>query len=102
MDTEETSLPPKPPSKGGVGPVLGIIIIIILLALGGLYYFTTGINELKDTNPNAAMTPEEEAAAIATQGTSSSLTDISTDVEATDLSGLDNSAASVDSNLQTQ
>lgn len=49
MDTldQETPPAPKPPQKGGVGPILGIIIIIILIALSGLYYFTEKVDTLE-------------------------------------------------------
>lgn len=48
MENQEptTPTPKAPKNSGGVGPVLSIIVIIILLALGGLYYFTTGINKI--------------------------------------------------------
>lgn len=107
MDTMEQQTNGRPPQKGGlpgqgVGPVLGIIIIVILLALGGLYYFTVGVSEIRDQNAVEQVSPEQEATAIATQGTTSNLNDIQTDAEATDLSGLDSAAANIDASLQTQ
>ncbi len=100
---EQQQPTPKPPEKGGVGPVLGIIVIIIVLALGGLYYFTKGVDQIPSPSADqAALTPEDEAAMIEAQGTSANLSDIQADVNATDVSGLDNSAAAIDSTLQTQ
>lgn len=97
--------PAKPSSKAGVGPVLGIIIIILLLALGGLYYFTKGVDEIRDQNADqteTAVTPEDEAAVIETQGTTANLNDIEADVGATDFSGLDAASVDVEASLQTQ
>jgi flagellar basal body-associated protein FliL len=93
----------KPSGKGGVGPILGIIIIIILLALGGLYYFTKGASQVQNQNAAATtQTPADEAATIATQGTSANLNAVQADVNATDLSGLDSATANVSASLQTQ
>lgn len=48
MDTldQETPPAPKPPTRGGIGPVLGIIVIVILIALGGLYYVTKEVSQV--------------------------------------------------------
>ena len=103
MDTMEQQTNGKPSGTGGVGPIVGIIIIIILIALGGLYYFTTGASRVQ--NQNAAPTtqaPVDEVATIATQGTSSNLNAVQADVNATDLSGLDSATANVSASLQTQ
>lgn len=72
--------------KGGLGPIIGIIVIIILLALGGLYYFTKGIDQI----PNYE-TPEADQAMMQLQEQSDSdtLADIEADAEATDLSEID-------------
>lgn len=102
MEPEKTSepvtqSPATPGQKGGAGPVIGIIIIIILLALGGYYYFTTGISEI--SQQDTAMTEEEQ---LMEQGDSTNLADIEGDLNATDLSGLDDASADFDSELNAQ
>lgn len=95
----------SPKKEGGLGAVIGIIIIIILLALGAIYYFTAGIDKIQNGQPSgndAAMTPDEEAAALKDQGASTDLSSIEADVNATDLSGLDNASADFTSELQAQ
>jgi len=103
MDTLDT-LPPSPAPKkdGGIGPILGIIIIVILIALGGLYYFTTGINNLEQQEIQDETTPDEAAATLEVQGTSDDLADIEADLNASDFSNLDESVTSFDAEFETQ
>lgn len=90
-----------PKKEGGIGPVIGIIIIIILLGLGGVYYFTAGVDQIQNDG-TGSLSPEEEAAALLGQSASTDLSDIETDLEATDLSGLDGASTDFDSELQAQ
>lgn len=98
------NVPPERPKKqnGGAGAVIGIIIIIILLGLGGVYYFTTGVRQVQDGQPAPELTADEEAAVLSAQGTSTELPDIEADLEATDLSGLDDASLDFESELQAQ
>lgn len=83
----QVSMPEEPKKQnGGIGATIGIVIIIILLALGGVYYFTTGVEQIPTYEQQ-----EQDAAveALENQGTSSNLADIEADVNATDLSETD-------------
>ena len=72
--------------KSGFAPVLGIIVIIALLAFGGLYYLTQGIDQIPSYEAG-----ENDAAvqALSEQSASDAIADIEADVEATDLSEID-------------
>lgn len=84
--------------EGGFGSTLAIIVIILILIAGGVYYFTVGISTVDDTAVEGDAAAD--VAALNEQGTSDNLTDIEADLNATDLSGLDNAAADVDAELQ--
>lgn len=104
MDTMEpgsAEAPKAPKAGGGIGAVVGIIIIVILLALGGVYYFTTGVDNL-ERNDEAPTIVGDEAAALKEQGTSTELADIEADLTATDFSGLDEASADFESELEAQ
>lgn len=88
--------------KGGPGPIIGIIIIIILLALGGYYYFTVGVKQIG--NPNDGSMIEGDASMSETdmlraQSSSTELSAIETDLNATDFSGLDSASADFNADL---
>ena len=99
-EQEPTVAPaPKAPS-GGIGPIIGIIIIVILLALGGVYYFTKGVAQIQ---PNEAVViPADEEETLRAQGTSIEISDIEADINASDFSGLDDSSANFDLELNAQ
>lgn len=102
MDTldQEPAVTPTPKKNGdGIGSVIGIIVIILLLVAGGIYYFTVGIGREEPKN-DAAVAGDE--AALGQQSASTNLADIKTDVEATDLSGLDEASADFESELEAQ
>ncbi|MFQ5541047.1 MAG: hypothetical protein ACE5F4_02275 [Candidatus Paceibacteria bacterium] len=97
--------PPAPPEKeGGLGPVIGIIIIIALLVIGGVYYFTVGIDQIQNGQSaiENEMTAGEEANVLRQQSGSTELADIEADLNATDLSGLDEASAQFEEELQVQ
>lgn len=105
-DGVENQAPQSTPKKeGGLGPVVGIIIIIVLLALGAMYYFTAGVDQIQNGQmmmENDGMTADEEAQTLKEQGSSTDLADIEADLNATDLSGLDEASADFESELQGQ
>lgn len=101
---QNQNVPPTPNKEGGAGPVIGIIIIIILLGLGGVYYFTTGVDQIQseDAMMEESMSADEAAAKVREQGSSTDLADIEADLQATDFSGLDDASAEFESELQSQ
>ena len=101
QEQQETPVTPNfaDHKKGGVGPVLGIIVIIILLALGGLYYFTKGIGQIPNYdsgNQDDAMMQMQE------QSNSDALSDIDADVQATDFSEIDATLSDLDADASAQ
>lgn len=90
---------PKAKKEGGTGSIIAIIVIVLILIAGGYYYFTTGINPASPAGGDGAAT-EDAVAALNEQGTSDDLGDIEADLNATDLSGLDNAASDIDLELQ--
>ena len=115
--TEQPEKAPEQPTphlkeeRGGVGPVIGIIIIIILLALGGFYYFTAGVDQISHTETEildgSTDAPAAERDSVGTeedalreQGSSTNLADIESDLNATDLSGLDEASADFEFELE--
>lgn len=90
---------PKTKKEGGVGSIIAIIVIILILIAGGYYYFTTSITAGLPAEGDGAAA-EDAIAALNEQGTSDNLTDIEADLNATDLSGLDDAAAGVEAELQ--
>lgn len=93
---------PQPPHKdGGLGPVIAIIIIIVILALGAMYYFTTGIEQVQNNQPteeSAGINSDAEAG-LQTQGSATDLNAIEEDLNNTDFSGLDESSADFEAEL---
>jgi len=87
------------PQKGGIGPLVGIIIIVAVLIIGGLYFW--GAKLAKDEQHN--MTAEEIAnqedpqmEALTQQSSSDDLSAIEADVSATDLDNLDKELGNID------
>lgn len=99
---QEPAVAPAPKQNGGnIGAVIGIIIIVVLLAVGGFYYFTSEVEELQQEQPSAEITGDEEDQ-LRSQGTSSDLADIEADLQATDLSPLDEASAGFEAELNAQ
>lgn len=98
MNQQPPAEEPKMKKGGGFGSTLAIIVIVLLLVAGGVYYFTVGVDKVGDTaiEGDAAA----DVAALNEQGTSDELADIEGDLDATDLSGLDDAASGVDAELQ--
>lgn len=94
---------PKVKKEGGsTGSIIAIIVIVLILIAGGYYYFTTGINPAGLPAGGDGAATEDAVAALNEQGTSDDLGDIEADLNATDLSGLDDASADFESNLQAQ
>lgn len=86
--------------KGGVGPVLGIIVIIILLALGGLYYFTQGVNKIPTYDESGQ--GDDAAMQMQEQSNSDAIADIEADANATDFSEIDALLNDLDADASAQ
>ncbi|OGG44125.1 hypothetical protein A2841_03945 [Candidatus Kaiserbacteria bacterium RIFCSPHIGHO2_01_FULL_48_10] len=109
-----TPMPPASPTpkEGNLGGMIAIIVIVGLLLAGGWYYFTQ-VKGVLDQEP-VETTLEEQAALdeqvadeqsiqnLGTQSSSDDTSSIEADVNATDLSGIDNTAASINADFQAQ
>lgn len=89
---------PKKPTEGSFGPTLAIILIVILIALGGLYYFTKGVDYAKDGHFNDDPAVQE----MQTQGSSDEVADIEADLEATNFAEIDQLLLEIDAELEAQ
>lgn len=92
--------PVQKPQQGGFGPIFAIIVIIILLALGGLYYFTEGVEQVQDTQQEE--TGDETVDALMQQGDSDEIADIEADLDATDLSEVEDILDDIDAELEAE
>lgn len=88
-----------------VGAIIGIAIIIVIIIFGGLYYWGAQISNQKTQSDQqgTTLTPEEignkpDAALeqLQTQNASDEVADIETDLNATDLGGLDAELEQID------
>jgi len=93
---------PKTKKEGSAGSTVAIIVIILILIAGGYYYFTVGINPAQSPATGDEAATASDVAALNEQGTSDALGDIEADLNATDLSGLDDASAGFESELQPQ
>lgn len=85
-----TPVPPMPEEKKSTGAIISIIVIVLILAAGA-YYFLKQVpapSEMNTLTP-AGTEADQTISALTTQGTSTNLTDIQKDLDATNLSGLD-------------
>jgi len=101
MNQQPVPETPQAKKEGSTGSTIAIIVIILILIAGGYYYYTTGINPASVPSTGDPATTDA-VAALNEQGTSDNLGDIETDLNATDLSGLDDASAGFESELQPQ
>ena len=100
MDTfNPNQMPPMQSdiNKKSTGPLIAVIIILALIIVGGLYF-------LKERSSQPVYVPTTESDSITDslnqQSTSDDLNSIEADLNATDLSNLDQGAAAVEAELQ--
>lgn len=86
------------PTKEPKGPILGIIVIIILLVVGGIYIF---LNQKGISGSNLATTTAETID-LGPESTSTDLTTVKTELEATDLNSLDAELKDINAELKVQ
>ncbi|MDO8183578.1 MAG: hypothetical protein Q7T49_01150 [bacterium] len=86
------------PERESKGPVVGIVVIIVLLILGGVYLWQSKSVELPVDN-GTANTGDELTNQLATQGSSIDPQDITADVGATNLDGLDKELSQIGTEL---
>ena len=79
-----------PEEKNSTGSIISIIVIVLVLAFGA-YYFMKQVPAVTETGTvtSAEMQSDSVISSLSTQGTSTDLTDIQKDLDATNLSGLD-------------
>ena len=77
------------PERESKGPVVGIVVIIVLLILGGVYLWQSKSVELPLNTSPTTDTGDELTNQLSNQGSSSNPEEITADVNATNLDGLD-------------
>lgn len=89
--------------KKSIGPIIGIAIILVIIIFGGLYYWG---GQIKNQEGREDITPEEilgqEDATLETleiQSSSDEIEDIKTDLDLTNLEGLDKELGDIDTEL---
>jgi|GEM_PF-2718327 len=105
-NTEEQSEVSVPNiEERSVGAIIGTIIIVVLIVAGGIYFFTTR----KSPTVTPPPTPEEilqtqdaTTTALEQQSTSDTVSDIQTDLNNTDLGGIDAEMNAINTELQAQ
>lgn len=92
MDQNMNTGTPMPEEKKSTSAVVSIIVIVLVIALGA-YYFLKQVplpaEEPAGAPASAVEQADATASALSAQGTSTDITDIQKDVNATDLKNLD-------------
>lgn len=92
-----------PQEEKSMGALIGSIIVIAVIVLGGIYFWVTRSGE--STTPTEAPTlgqavkPDEATAALLVQGTSTEISDIEKDLNATNLNDIDAGMNDISSQL---
>ena len=93
MDQElPHNIEPKKPEAAG--PTVAIIVILIILVIGGLYYLMTSVQKVNDAK--TAEEDRQEIQNLKTQGSDDTAAAIQADLDATDLTPVDESVQAVD------
>lgn len=87
---QANQMPMQGTPKKSVGPIVGIIIIVIVLVIGAFYFWGA---ELNQTPAPATASPLSE---------SDELTDISADLSATAINGIDDSVSAMEAEVDAQ
>lgn len=105
-----TGMPMGEEHHSSLGPVVGSIVIVLIIVLGGLYLYGDKIGtkqeQLPTTETSKEITPEEISAqadnSISTlqqQGGTDAISEIESDLSATDLNALDAELSNINSEL---
>jgi len=97
QETQQEEIPntlqSEAPEKSTSGPLIGVAIIIIVLIAGGIYFWSTAVNQDEDGDQLPTIQSGEETDAIVSrlesQGTSDEIADIEADLNTTELDNLD-------------
>lgn len=85
--------------KKSVGPLVAVIIILALIIVGGLYFLKQRSSQNLYVPP--AETGDAVTASLKQQGTSDDLNSIEADLNATNLDNLDQGAAAIQADLNS-
>ncbi|HEY4495758.1 MAG TPA: hypothetical protein VJC04_00135 [Candidatus Paceibacterota bacterium] len=82
------------------GPIIGVVIIILILVVGALYFWGAKLNKEANQTPENILSAEDQTLnQLQTQSTSTEVTDINADLNATVLDGLDADLQNIDKEL---
>lgn len=94
-----------PQEEKSVGALIGSIIVIAVIVIGGIYFWMTRNGEstapatTETPSLGQTVTPDQETAALLNQGTSSEVSDIEKDLNATNFDNLDAGMGDIDAQL---
>jgi hypothetical protein len=75
--------------ENAFGPLIGVAIIIIVLIAGGIYFWSTTIDQEESPTVQSTIEADKIVSQLNSQGTSDEIADIEADLNITDLDNLD-------------
>lgn len=88
------------PENKPAGPVIGVVIIILILIVGALYFWGAKLNKEASRTPEDILNAEDQTLnQLQTQSTSTEISDINVDLNATDLNSPDSDLKNIDREL---
>ncbi|MDO8572843.1 MAG: hypothetical protein Q7S11_03715 [bacterium] len=94
-----------PQEEKSIGALIGSIIVIAVIVIGGIYFWIIQSSEFTAPTTTEApslgqtVAPDQETAALLTQGTSNEVSDIEKDLDATNFDNLDAGMNNIDAQL---
>lgn len=90
-----------PQEEKSVGALIGSIIIIVIIVIGGIYFWATQEKMMPSDAPTQTenMMEDQSTNMLREQGTSDELSDIETDINATNVNNLDAEFSDIDAQL---
>jgi flagellar basal body-associated protein FliL len=92
-----------PQEEKSIGALIGSIIVIAVIVIGGIYFWMTQSTQSPTPTETPSLgqtvTPDQETAALLSQGTSTEIPDIEKDLNATNLDNLDAGMKDIDAQL---
>lgn len=101
QNNQQPQSPATPQAESGTGPLIGVIIVIIVIIIGGLYFWGQQIEKRVSVESDTEIAGENDPASqnLQTQDSSTEINSIESDLNNTDLDGLDKEINTIDAEL---
>ncbi len=99
LNQEGMGMPGMSPEKKSYGPLIAVIIILALVVIGGLYFLGQRMSGDPYANMDTETTADENVEALNSQSDSDETASIEADLKATNVDGLDQGAAAIESEI---